>query len=107
MCALVTGVQTCALPIYLALRHGADADVDVVIADEFHFYADPQRGCAWQVPLLLLNRARFVLMSAPLGALTDISADLEDRKSVGSGNRLSVRVDLGGARIINKKIVIS
>jgi Superfamily II RNA helicase len=63
----------------LALRHGADTDVDVVIADEFHFYADPQRGWAWQVPLLLLTRARFVLMSATLGDLTDISADLERR----------------------------
>jgi superfamily II RNA helicase len=63
----------------LALREGADTKVDVVIADEFHFYADPQRGWAWQVPLLLLNRARFVLMSATLGDLTDISADLERR----------------------------
>ncbi len=63
----------------LALRQGAAADVDVVIADEFHFYADPQRGWAWQVPLLLLNRAQFVLMSATLGDLTDLSADLERR----------------------------
>jgi superfamily II RNA helicase len=63
----------------LALRQGAEADVDVVIADEFHFYSDPQRGWAWQVPLLVLSRARFVLMSATLGDLTDISADLERR----------------------------
>lgn len=66
----------------LALRHGADADADVVVADEFHFYADPQRGWAWQVPLLLLPRARFLLMSATLGDLTDISADLERRTGV-------------------------
>ncbi|MEO8528606.1 MAG: DUF3516 domain-containing protein [Pseudolysinimonas sp.] len=63
----------------LALREGVEANVDVVIADEFHFYGDPQRGWAWQVPLLILNRARFVLMSATLGDLTDISADLERR----------------------------
>ena len=63
----------------LALRQGAEAEVDVVIADEFHFYADPQRGWAWQVPLLLLTRARFLLMSATLGDLTDLSADLERR----------------------------
>ncbi len=63
----------------LALRQGAEAEVDVVIADEFHFYADPQRGWAWQVPLLLLNRAQFVLMSATLGDLTGLSADLERR----------------------------
>jgi len=35
--------------------------------DEFHFYADPDRGWAWQVPLLELPRAQFVLMSATLG----------------------------------------
>jgi superfamily II RNA helicase len=63
----------------LALRQGAATNVDTIIADEFHFYADPQRGWAWQVPLLVLNRARFVLMSATLGDLTDISADLERR----------------------------
>ena len=34
----------------LALREGTQTRVDVVIADEFHFYADPQRGWAWQVP---------------------------------------------------------
>jgi len=63
----------------LALREGGDTRADVVIADEFHFYSDPQRGWAWQVPLLLLNRARFVLMSATLGDLTELSADLERR----------------------------
>ncbi len=47
--------------------------------DEFHFYADPDRGWAWQVPLLLLPRAQFVLMSATLGDLTDLAADLERR----------------------------
>ena len=36
----------------LALRHGADSAVDQVVMDEFHFYADPERGWAWQVPLL-------------------------------------------------------
>ena len=50
-----------------ALRDGADADVDVVIADEFHFYADPQRGWAWQLPLLELPRCQFLLLSATLG----------------------------------------
>jgi len=63
----------------LALREGVAAAVDVVIADEFHFYADPQRGWAWQVPLLVLTNTRFVLMSATLGDLTDISEDLERR----------------------------
>ncbi len=50
-----------------ALRDGAEADVDVVIADEFHFYADPQRGWAWQLPLLELPHCQFLLLSATLG----------------------------------------
>ncbi len=62
-----------------ALRRGADAEVDSVVMDEFHFYAEPDRGWAWQVPLLELLRARFVLMSATLGDVTAIAADLERR----------------------------
>ena len=36
----------------IALREGAGADVGLVVMDEFHFYAEPDRGWAWQVPLL-------------------------------------------------------
>ncbi|MDN6429123.1 MAG: DEAD/DEAH box helicase, partial [Propionibacterium sp.] len=50
-----------------ALREGADLDCDMVIMDEFHYYGDPQRGWAWQVPLLELTRPQFVAMSATLG----------------------------------------
>ncbi|WP_374313677.1 DEAD/DEAH box helicase [Microbacterium sp.] len=63
----------------LALRRGADADVDQVVMDEFHYYGDPDRGWAWQVPLLLLPRAQFVLMSATLGDVTAIADDLSRR----------------------------
>lgn len=51
----------------IALREGRDAPVDLVIMDEFHYYADKERGTAWQVPLLILDRAQFLLMSATLG----------------------------------------
>ncbi len=51
----------------IALREGADTDVDDVVMDEFHWYADRERGVAWQVPLLTLPQARFLLMSATLG----------------------------------------
>lgn len=63
----------------LALRQGTDAEVGQVVMDEFHFYADPDRGWAWQVPLLELTRAQFVLMSATLGDVTDLAADLTRR----------------------------
>jgi superfamily II RNA helicase len=63
----------------LTLRCGADAPVDYVVMDEFHFYADPDRGWAWQVPLLELSRAQFLLMSATLGDVTRFQADLTRR----------------------------
>jgi hypothetical protein len=51
----------------LALREGSRAQVDEVIMDEFHYYSDIERGVAWQIPLLALPQARFLLMSATLG----------------------------------------
>jgi hypothetical protein len=51
----------------IALRDGASARVDDVIMDEFHYYSDKERGVAWQVPLLTLPKARFLLISATLG----------------------------------------
>ncbi|GGD46200.1 DEAD/DEAH box helicase [Microbacterium faecale] len=63
----------------LALREGADADVNQVVMDEFHYYGDRDRGWAWQVPLLLLPRAQFLLMSATLGDTTAIERDLTAR----------------------------
>ncbi|MBL6280507.1 DUF3516 domain-containing protein, partial [Micromonospora fiedleri] len=63
----------------LALREGARADVGQVIMDEFHFYAEPDRGWAWQVPLIELPQAQFVLMSATLGDTTRFVDDLTRR----------------------------
>jgi superfamily II RNA helicase len=63
----------------IALREGALADVGQVVMDEFHFYAEPDRGWAWQVPLLELPQAQFVLMSATLGDVTRFQADLTRR----------------------------
>jgi len=63
----------------LALREGADADIGLVVMDEFHFYGDPDRGWAWQVPLLELPRAQFLLMSATLGDVTFLREDLTRR----------------------------
>jgi superfamily II RNA helicase len=63
----------------MALRSGPDTDVDLVVMDEFHFYADPDRGWAWQVPLLELPRAQFLLMSATLGDVAFFEQDLTRR----------------------------
>lgn len=61
----------------IALRDGADAKVHDVIMDEFHYYSDPERGGAWQAPLLTLSNARFLLISATLGDTRFFEKELE------------------------------
>ena len=61
-----------------ALREGEGCDVGCVAMDEFHFYADPDRGWAWQVPLLTLPHAQFLLMSATLGDTSSIASALSE-----------------------------
>jgi len=63
----------------IALREGAAATVREVVMDEFHYYADRERGVAWQVPLLTLPQARFLLMSATLGDPAFFEAELTRR----------------------------
>ena len=63
----------------LALRDGPDADVGQVVMDEFHYFADPDRGWAWQVPLLELPDAQFILMSATLGDVARFTETLPER----------------------------
>jgi superfamily II RNA helicase len=63
----------------IALREGDQADIDYVAMDEFHYFSDRDRGVAWQVPLLTLPQARFLLMSATLGDVTPFETALEAR----------------------------
>jgi superfamily II RNA helicase len=63
----------------LALRQGADSDIGQVIMDEFHYYSEPDRGWAWQVPLIELPNAQFLLMSATLGDVSFFRDDLTRR----------------------------
>jgi superfamily II RNA helicase len=63
----------------MALRQGSDTPFTSVVMDEFHFYGDRDRGMAWQVPLLRMNKTRFLLMSATLGDTTAIERDLQER----------------------------
>ena len=69
----------------IALRDGAEANVAEVVADEFHYYADRDRGVAWQVPLLTLPQTRFLLMSATLGEtrfFERVLTDLNGRETI-------------------------
>jgi superfamily II RNA helicase len=63
----------------MALRQGLETDAPYVIMDEFHYFADRDRGWAWQVPLLVLQKSRFLLMSATLGNTAAIEKSIRDR----------------------------
>ena len=62
-----------------ALRDRELADIGLVVMDEFHFYTEPDRGWAWQVPLLLMPDTQFLLMSATLGDTRAFEEDLARR----------------------------
>jgi hypothetical protein len=62
----------------IALARGEHSDLRVVVMDEFHYYSDSDRGGAWQVPLLTLRRARFLLMSATLGDTAFFEQEMAD-----------------------------
>jgi superfamily II RNA helicase len=68
----------------IALREGAAAEIGLVVMDEFHYYGDTDRGWAWQVPLLELPRAQFLLMSATLGDVSFFRDDLTRRTGRGT-----------------------
>ena len=63
----------------LALRDGPDSDIGVLVADEFHFSGESDRGWAWEVPLIELPNTQFLLMSATLGDITFFVDDLSRR----------------------------
>src|SRR3546814_17346531 len=94
-CALVTGVQTCALPIFLngnllSALSGAGL-----------------KGFEMTRHFLNLSDAGGDAIAAMLNDAQERKAKRakwpKDRKSVVEGKSVSVRVDLGGRRIINKK----
>jgi superfamily II RNA helicase len=63
----------------IALREGEESNAGSVVMDEFHFYGEPDRGWAWQVPLLELPDTQFLLMSATLGDVSFFEKDLARR----------------------------
>jgi superfamily II RNA helicase len=65
-----------------ALREGDRLDVPYVVMDEFHYYSDPERGVAWQIPLISLTKTRFLLMSATLGDVSAIQEHIEEQMGV-------------------------
>jgi len=72
------GVVCCTAEVLsnMALRLGEELAAPYVVMDEFHYYGDKERGVAWQVPLLVLPRTQFLLMSATLGDTSAIAERL-------------------------------
>ena len=72
------GVICCTAEVLsnMALRLGEELAAPYVVMDEFHYYADKERGVAWQVPLLVLQSTQFLLMSATLGDTSAIAERL-------------------------------
>jgi superfamily II RNA helicase len=62
-----------------ALARGSASDFGFACLDEFHYYADADRGWAWQIPLLELTRCQMLLASATLGDMSAITTDLFER----------------------------
>lgn len=60
----------------ICLREDA-AWVDYVVMDEFHYYADRERGVAWHLPLISLPHTGFLMMSATLGSTAVIEESLQ------------------------------
>ncbi|MBN2362289.1 MAG: DUF3516 domain-containing protein, partial [Deltaproteobacteria bacterium] len=63
----------------MALHQWQATPVDAVVIDEFHYYSDPERGSAWQIPLLTLPHCTFLLMSATLGDCIEIQKSVTER----------------------------
>ena len=71
----------------LALTEGEHAQIHSAVMDEFHYYGDRDRGMAWQIPLLTLPQASFLLMSATLGDLSFFGDRLRQSKRARRGDR--------------------
>src|SRR3546814_14258434 len=110
-CALVTGVQTCALPISPRL--------DGRTIDWARLEEQPSDGGDWTCStwndkrtvqqifcaITRTNAASHAIIADNLhrSPLFTGAIGAADRKSVVEGQSVSVRVDLGGSRIIKKK----
>ena len=66
----------------IALCEGEASTIRDVVMDEFHYYADRERGVAWQIPLLAMPNARFLLMSATLGETAFFEQELSKRTGI-------------------------
>src|SRR3546814_13246715 len=114
-CALVTGVQTCALPIYV---RGQPSDYDEWNCDGWrwadlkpHFKAlenhelgaSDMRGTGGPLNITI-HPTKLPVLEAMIAAAAEMDVTtVEERKSVVTGKSVTGRVDSGGRRNIKKK----
>src|SRR3546814_12230183 len=107
-CALVTGVQTCALPIYL---HVGGRAMKVAMTKRDHEICESigptlkEKGLVFVGIDVIGDYLTEINVASPTGiqeASRFDGTNLADRKSVVEGKSASARVDLGGRRRINK-----
>src|SRR3546814_5733461 len=104
ICALVTGVQTCALPIS-GLDDLLERLVGIVCArDQLVGLAHVGLMVLAVMEAQRLRRAVRLQRVLRIGQGGSSNAMPSDRKSVVEGKSVSVSVDLGGSRLIKKKI---
>src|SRR3546814_11428658 len=119
-CALVTGVQTCALPIFLLAPaiHETGLALAILLGAIALGHGALKRGAILPIAIGSLglgimagalsiphggNEMIFTMAGVTTLALGHYLNYRPDRKRVVSGKRGSVRVDLGGRRIRKKK----
>src|SRR3546814_5915662 len=107
-CALVTGVQTCALPIYECSIAGEPAGGQEEESMRESSDSLKTRRSIEIGGTMLHYYSLDAAEDAGAGAVTRLPRSLKvlyekERKSVGKGKSVSVRVDLGGRRFIKKK----
>src|SRR3546814_15622042 len=101
-CALVTGVQTCALPI-CKLSLGSYSTAAVLLIGLFAYDIFWVFGTDVMVSVAKSFDAPAKILFPQVFTLQDGPSKFADRQSVVWGKSVSVRVALGGRRIIKKK----
>src|SRR5438270_6629 len=72
--------------LFDSLRGGSDVDADLVVLDEAHYLADPDRGHVWEEAIILTPpRIRLLLLSATIGNAVEFAAWIEEVRGVRCG----------------------
>ena len=72
--------------LFDALRGGSQLRADLVVLDEAHYLADPDRGHVWEEAIILSPpRVRLLLLSATIGNASEFAAWMEEVRGVRCG----------------------